>query len=211
MNATTPKLKLTYFDAPGRAEPLRVALHIAGLAFEDERLGYPQFGERKAQGSLPLGSVPVLEVDGVAIVQTSAMLRYVARLGAADLYPSDPYQALTVDSALESFNDTLSDALMPSLFERDTAKKLAMRAEFVAGPMTRVFGYTEGLVARSGGPFVAGANLSIADIVIALQIRQIRTGNLDGITAEALAPYPKLVALADAYLADPRVAAYARR
>jgi prostaglandin-H2 D-isomerase / glutathione transferase len=211
MNATTPKLKLTYFDAAGRAEPIRVALHMAGLAFEDERIGFPQFAERKAQGSLPLGAVPVLEVDGVAITQTSAMLRYVAKLGAPDLYPSDPHLALLVDSALESFNDTLSNALTPSMFERDTAKKLAMRAEFVAGPMTRVMTYVEGLVARSGGPFVAGKTLSIADLVIALQIPAIRSGQLDGITAEALAPYPKLVALAEAYLADPRVAAYARR
>lgn len=202
-----PTIKLTYFDAPGRAEPLRIALRMAGLAFEDHRLNYGGFGAAKASGALPLGSVPVLEIDGVAYVQTGAMLRWAGRAGGAALYPAEADAALVVDSALDCFNDTLSAALVPSMFERDPERKLAMRAEVVAGPMKRVFTYAEGLVARSGGPFVAGAALSIADLVIALQIDAIRRGVMDGITTEHLAPYPLLTALADACLADPRVVA----
>ena len=58
------QLRLTYFDAPGRAEPVRIALFLAGVAFEDRRLNYPSFAALKEQGAFPLGSVPVLEVDG---------------------------------------------------------------------------------------------------------------------------------------------------
>ncbi len=200
-----PKLKLTYFDAPGRAEPIRIVLRMAGLSFEDERLNYPQFVEKKEQGGLPLGSVPVLEVDGLAITQTSAMLRYASRLGGLDLYPTDPYLALLVDSALDTVNDTLSHALAPSMFERDMEKKLAMRADLMRGPMRLAYNYLEGLVKASGGPFVAGSALSIADLVITAQIVQIESGKLDGITSEYLAEYPRLVALKDACLADARV------
>lgn len=202
-----PKLALTYFDSPGRAEPVRVALRLGGVPFDDVRLTFPEFAAAKAGGVLPLGSVPVLDVDGVRVTQTAAMLRYAARLGDASLYPSDPFAALLVDSALDTFNDTLSHALMPSLFERDPERKLAMRAELAAGPMARVLGYVEGLITTSGGPFVAGTSLSIADLVIALQVLQIRSGRLDGLTEGNLAPYPRIVALTDAYLADPRVAA----
>ncbi len=200
-----PQLKLTYFDAPGRAEPIRILLRMAGLPFEDERLQFPDFAAKKQQGAFPLGSVPVLEVDGVAITQTSSMLRYVARLGKLDLYPADPYLALVVDSALDTVNDTLSHALTPSLFERDMDKKLAMRAELVRGPMRLAYRYLETLIATSGGPFVAGPQISIADLVIAAQILQIESGKLDGVTPEHLAEYPALLALKDAYLADPRV------
>jgi glutathione S-transferase len=206
-----PKLQLTYFDSPGRAEPVRIALRLMGLEFEDIRLKFPEFGERRAAGEFPLGSVPVLTVDGLRVTQTAAMLRYVARLGDGSLYPSDPFLGLLVDSALDSLNDTLSHALTPSLFERDPEKKLALRAELAKGPLRQVFTYVESLLEASGGPFIAGSALSIADLVIAAQILQIRSGKLDGLGEAHLEPYPRLRALADAYLAEPRVAAYLAR
>jgi glutathione S-transferase len=202
-----PTLRLTYFNAAGRAEPIRLALRIGGLPFEDVRLDFPSFGAAKASGALPLGAVPMLEIDGQKIVQTAAILRYAAHAGDRTLYPTEPLAALRVDSALDSLNDTLSHALIPSLFERDQAKKLAMRAELAAGVMARVFAYVDGLIAAGGGVFVGGDALSIADLVIALQVEQIRNGHLDGISLEHLAATPRLIALADAVLADPRVVA----
>lgn len=202
-----PNLELTYFDAPGRAEPIRIALRLAGLPFKDTRLTFPEFAEKKATGAFPLGSLPVLTIDGVTFPQTAAILRWVARTAAPWLYPTDAGAALAVDSVLDSFNDTLSHALTPSLFERDMTKKLAMRAEVAKGPMARVFGFTEKTLARTGGPFVAGKELSIADLVVVQAVLQIRSGHLDGITGEYLAEFPRLGALADAYAAHPRVKA----
>ncbi len=200
-------LKLSYFDAPGRAEPIRIALRLGGVAFEDDRMQFPAFMAAKAGGALPLGSVPVLQVDDIAITQTAAILRYAARIGDTSLYPADPQAALWVDSVIDCFNDSLSQALVPTLFEKDTDKKLAMRADIANGIMKRVFTYTESILARSGGPFVAGNTLSIADIVVARQVLQIRTGALDGVAPSYLDAFPGLSALADAYLADPRIAA----
>jgi len=55
---------------------------------------------------------------------------------------------------------------------------------------------------------VLGAKMSMADLVLAQQVLAIRNGILDGISADHLAPYTHMNALADAYLADPRVVAY---
>lgn len=202
-----PTLKLTYFDAPGRAESVRVALRLSGIEFDDHRLNFGQFREAKEAGVLPLGSVPVLEVDGVVFTQTAAMLRYVAAIGDNSLYPADSLKAFVVDSVIDSINDTLTHQLMPSMFERDMTKKLEMRAAFVAGPMKTVMTYLEGLVERFGGPFITGDTLSIGDIVLALQLLQIQSGRLDGITAAELESYPRLLALVDAYLAHPGIKA----
>jgi len=202
-----PTLKLTYFDAPGRAEPIRLALRIAGLPFEDRRLKFPEFADLKARGAFPLGSVPTLHVDGQVFTQTGAMLRFIARTGSGDLYPTDPANALIVDSALDTFNDTLSNALLPSLYERDPSKKLELRKVFAAGPLPLACAYVEGLIARAEGPFLLGSQLTIADLVLALQVAQIERGGLDGIDATALDPFPGLRALSAATLADPRVVA----
>lgn len=203
-----PKLILTYFDAPGRAEPIRLALHMASVPFEDRRLSFPAFSKEKAQGSFPLGSVPVLEVDGFPIPQTGAILRYVARLADTGLYPTELEAALVVDSVLDAFNDTLLHALTPSVWERDPHKKLELRRAFAAGPMTTVYRFTERCLERSGGPFVAGPTLSIADLVVATQTLSMQSGAQDGLGPEDVASYPRVRQLAEAYLADPRVAAY---
>lgn len=200
-----PHLKLTYFDAPGRAEPVRLVLRMAAIPFEDHRIDFAGFAALREAGVLPLGSVPVLEVDGLVLTQTAAMLRYVARLGGTDLYPSDPFEALLVDSAIDTVNDTLAHALMPSMFERDADKKLAMRQAFVEGPMAKAFTYLEGLIAKHGGPLLLGERLCIADLLIGNQLVQIASGRLDGLSRESLTPYPRLGALLDAFNCHPRI------
>src|SRR6266850_1773471 len=62
-DSSMPKLKLTYFDFHGgRGEPARLALSIAGIPFEDDRVSGADWPRRKP--STPFGSVPVLEADG---------------------------------------------------------------------------------------------------------------------------------------------------
>lgn len=205
-----PTLRLTYFDGPGRAEPVRIALFLADLPFEDRRLKGPEFAARREKGEFPLGSVPVLEVDGRPLAQTSAMLRYVARLGRPELYPADARDGFVVDTALDTFNDTISHALAPSLFEKDLEKKLELRRALVAGPLAKAWRYVESLVAEGPGPFLLGERLTIADLVLGEAVRQYRSGHLDGITAETLEPYPLLRRLGDAYAAHPSIVAYQR-
>ena len=203
-----PTYRLTYFDSPGRAEPIRIALTLAGVAFEDRRLAYPAFAAMKAQGELPLGSVPVLEIDGVPYVQTGALLRYAAKLGTHGLYPSDPMQALVVDGVIDPLNDPVATALTPSLFERDPEKRLAMRRAFVEGVLGRALRYLEGLCARSEGPFLLGPNLSLGDLLLGTTVQQYQSGVLDGIGPEVLEPFPRLRALGEAFAAHPAIAAY---
>ena len=55
------KPKLTYFDAPvSRGEECRLALHLAGIDFEDERINAAMWRAMKEQ--TPYGGRPVLEL-----------------------------------------------------------------------------------------------------------------------------------------------------
>jgi prostaglandin-H2 D-isomerase / glutathione transferase len=85
-----PKLTLTDFDFDGgRGEPARLALSIAGIAFEDRRVTFDTWRSLKSQ--MPYGALPVLEVDGHALSQSNAINRYVGKL--ANRYPADAWQA----------------------------------------------------------------------------------------------------------------------
>lgn len=56
------KLKLTYFDFSGRAEPTRLTFVLGDVDFIDERINREGLEERKAAGTAPTGTIPTLEV-----------------------------------------------------------------------------------------------------------------------------------------------------
>ena len=59
--------KLVYFGLAGRAEPIRMALGLKNVDFIDQRLSFEEFGQKKAAGELPLGSVPIWLEQGITL------------------------------------------------------------------------------------------------------------------------------------------------
>ena len=70
---STPRL--SYLDVRSIAEPIRLALHIGGVPFEDRRVSYEEIAAMREAGELPCGQVPILEVNGVVYCQTQAVSR----------------------------------------------------------------------------------------------------------------------------------------
>jgi glutathione S-transferase len=174
-----PKLKLSYFDIHGgRGEPARLAMHIAGVAFEDHRFAFPEFAEvRKAT---PFGQVPTLEVDGLMVTQCNDINRYVGRLGG--LYPQDAYQALLCDEVM-SVVEVATDKLGPT-FRMTGEEQKAARLALVGGHMPVYLGWLHSQLIAHGGEFFADNRLTVADLKVFVDVRGLNSGRLDHVPTD---------------------------
>lgn len=178
----TPKIKVTYFDAAGRAETARLALAYGGIEFEDERLAREAFGALKP--SLPYGQLPALSVGDKVIVQSSAINLYVGKL--TGCYPQDPEMAVVVDEVLNTLNDVVSK-IAPTFYMPDGPEKLAARAELAKpdGPMMQLITKLNARIGsfngNSKGFVLGGCKPTLADFELYSSVKTFKSGALDGI------------------------------
>jgi glutathione S-transferase len=171
--------RLTYFDFDGgRGEPVRIALHAAGIEFEDNRVSFPEFMEMRQD--LRFNAVPILEFDGVTVSQSNALGRYIGKM--AGLYPEDDEQALFCDEAMEAVED-LTARIQPTLFLKDDELKGA-REKLADGWMTIFLRGLGELLERGGGEYFSDNRLTIADLKVLFQTRWLRSGTLDHVPTD---------------------------
>lgn len=198
------QLKLTYFDFHGgRGEPIRLALHIGGIAFEDHRFPGATFAE--VRKTAPLGQVPVLAVDGVQVTQSDAITRYAGKL--AGLYPQDAFQALLCDEVMQALEDANVDIGNTFGLTGDAQKQA--RAKLVAGPLTKYLGWLQGQLSAHGGEFFADGKLTIADLKVFVFLRGLMSGQLDHVPTDLVATQaPQLAAFVQRIAQTPEIAQY---
>jgi len=201
------RFKLTYFDFNGgRGEPIRLALHIGGIAFKDARLKFPEFKE--LQPSFPFHALPVLEVDGQPITQSNLILRHVGKL--AGLYPTDALQALYCDETMDALEDMNHAVGRTFGLKGDTLKKA--REELVEGRLATYIKGLDGLLARGGGQYFADGRMTVADLKVFVEARNLAKGTLDHVPTDIVEKLaPALAEHRDRIANDPRVVAYSAR
>jgi glutathione S-transferase len=172
--------KLSYFNFPfWRAEPSRIALHIAGIDWTDERPNREMFMAMKQSGTLPFGQLPVLEIQGVSYGQSNAIARYCGRL--ANLYPTDALQALRVDELMSAPED-LMIYLGATMRETDPERKLELRRAFAQERLTPWLVHIENrLLLNQESDFAVGDSMTMADLTLWRVIRWLNDGILDGV------------------------------
>ncbi|TDH67350.1 hypothetical protein CCR75_008530 [Bremia lactucae] len=184
-----PSIKLTYFNIAGAAEASRLAFYIGNVPFEDKRLSKAEFASVKE--TLPLGQVPVLEVDEEVFTQSHAILRYAGRLGG--LYPvSAPYFALKIDELLHAMGE-IEAMMVVSYHETNVEKKKALREELATDIIPR---YAKIFEARLSKMQQIAAfqteKVFIHDVAIYSWIKPIRAGNIDDIPCTVFDGYKLL-------------------
>ncbi|KAF4042189.1 Glutathione S-transferase C-terminal domain [Phytophthora infestans] len=195
---TQPQIKLTYFDGKGRAELSRLIFSYAEIAFTDDRITHSDFAALKP--TLPLGQVPVLELDGTVYGQSMAIARYAAKI--AGLYPSDATEALKVDvfsCSLEDLEGPIVDFMLKTSDETEKAQK---KKVFVEEMVPKYFAALEKMVA---GKFILGDKLSLADLQFLDFVDNKLKWALPDFKVDG---FPKLTALLSNVKAEPKIATY---
>lgn len=200
-----PKYRLTYFDmSTSRGEDCRLALHIAGVEFEDRRLQRVEWPALKPE--TPYGGLPLLEVEGrPPLAQSNVILGYIGR--AHGLLPADPWEAARHEGVIAAVEE-LRVAIGPSSKIQDPEEKRKAREEFAATTMQT---WARNISRQIRGPFVGGAELSVADLKVNTLLRSFAAGTMDYIPADVFAEYPALLALGKAVDEHPKVVEWRSR
>jgi glutathione S-transferase len=197
------KIKVTYFDFAGsRGEEIRLALTIAGVDFDDNRVSHDEFSRLKPD--LPFGALPVLDIDGhPTLGQSNAILRLIGRQHG--LHPADPFEAARHDALMDAAED-LRHRISPTMRITDAAEKKAARQALSTDYIPQWAGHVDRQI--GAGPFVAGDRPSVADIKLYMVDKWISSGAVDDISPEIFDGNPKLKTVAEAVRTLPAVVAW---
>jgi len=188
---------LTYFRGRGRAETTRWMLAVNGIDFEQVALATPgDLAALRTSGKLPFDQIPLLEIDGLCLSQSGAMIRYLARRG--DFYGDEDSDAVWCDMVAGAAVD-FAETAMQAAFQPTAAVAAAnLRRSFAKfGPRF------EARLIANDGQHMAGTRLSFADVVLA----EALTAYLERVP-DILAETPGLADLQARVTAHPGIAAY---
>jgi len=182
--------RLIYFDFAGsRGEECRIALHLAGIDFEDVRVKSEDWPAMK--GNTPFGAMPVLEMPGkAALAHSNAILVFIGRQHR--LHPADAFEAARHE-ALMCAVEELRHTITPTLRITDPELKRQAREVLAANDLSTWGSQVERQL--SDGPFISGATLQVADIKLYMVVRWLTTGTLDHVPTTVFDHCPKLLRL----------------
>ncbi|XP_066305112.1 hematopoietic prostaglandin D synthase-like [Branchiostoma lanceolatum] len=154
-----PKFRLVYFNIRGRAELTRLLFAAADLKYEDQRFDFGSDQWKELKPKTPMGQVPVLYIDDVALCQSQTIARYAART--TGLAGRTPLEEAKADMIVDGLED-LGKKLVAMFNEKDEEKKAELQNELTGAFLTQFLGNYEKLASVDG--FFVGDSLTWADI-----------------------------------------------
>ena len=117
-NKLPGKVRVTYWAGRGKCEPLRCILAAGNVKFENRfftaATGKQELAKLRAAGLLSYDQVPLVEMDGLNLVQGAATAVYLGtRLG---LMPADVQGAYAAQHVFASSQDAVRKSCSNSLF-----------------------------------------------------------------------------------------------
>lgn len=166
---------------------VRLTMLLGKQEFEDDRVSFEKWPSLKPK--MPLGALPVAEIDGKQVPQTMALVRYFGKQ--SGLYPEDAWKSLMVDQVVETVTDMQSAIANTRGAEVDVQREV--REKMLAESVPRFWGGAEKMLEDiSDGPFVLGDEISIADVCITTTFLFLKVQFLEFIPIDGLNGYPRM-------------------
>lgn len=189
--AAGPEYELIYWPVHAVGEPIRMCMTLGGITFKDTTPKTDEkFAERKE--ALAPRQLPVLLVEGTAMDQSTAILRYLGKICKYEgkpLYPEDPLEAFWCDNLIMLIDD-MQAPVRATFAIQDQAEKEAARAALFEddGKITKYLGIVNDRLASR-----VGQTLTIGDIYAFCITNILRQPTfIDGIPAGKLDKYENI-------------------
>ncbi|XP_056326547.1 glutathione S-transferase, alpha tandem duplicate 1 [Danio aesculapii] len=192
------KVVLHYFNGRGKMESIRWLLAVAGVQFEEVFLTEKeQFDKLLNDGDLMFQQVPLVEIDGMKLVQSKAILNYIA--GKYNLYGKDLKERAMIDIYTEGLIDLMEMIMVSPFTPAENKEKTFSNIEEKA--KVRFLPVFEKALANSN--FLVGKQLSRADVHL-LEA----TLMLQELFPSILAAFPKIQAFQEQMKALPAISKF---
>lgn len=192
------KVVLHYFNGRGKMESIRWLLAAAGVEFEEVFLTKREHYEKLVNdGALMFQQVPLVEIDGMQLVQSRAILNYIA--GKYNLYGKDLKERALIDMYAEGTTDLMELISMSFLTPPENKQTHLSNIEQKANE--RFLPVFEKGLANSH--FLVGNQLSRADVHL-LEASLM----LQELFPTILATFPKIQAFQEKMKALPRISQF---
>lgn len=96
-------VRLTYFDGRGLSEQIRFMLADTGTKYEERTITTPLLKQLRENDQLFFKQLPLPEIDGLNLVQSGAIMRYLARKH--NMYGSNATEAYQCDMIADGLAD----------------------------------------------------------------------------------------------------------
>uniref|UniRef100_A0A8C3X295 glutathione transferase n=1 Tax=Catagonus wagneri TaxID=51154 RepID=A0A8C3X295_9CETA len=180
------KPKLCYFRGRGRMESIRWLLAAAGVEVGPVwEKGEGLSGQERSDGRLLFGQVPLVEIDGMALTQTRAILSYLA--AKYNLHGKDLKETVRIDMHADGTLDLMMKVAAAAF--KPPGEKEKSLASAVEKAKTRYFPVFEKILKDQGEDFLVGNKFSWADIQLLEAILMI-----EELDASVLSDFPLLQA-----------------
>ncbi|XP_070572817.1 glutathione S-transferase A4-like [Ptychodera flava] len=189
--------KLTYFNGRGLGEGVRFMLAAAGVPFMESFVTEKEQLEKlRTDGKLTFMQLPLLEIDGLCLVQSRSIVRYLARKHGMD--GKTPEEKARVDILTEGGRDFMA-SFDPPGFQSDEEILVKIKTK----TLPRYLPIFDKILSSSSSGYLVGDSLTYADMILLEALL-----NTEEFLPGSLKDFPKLQEFKDKISSLPQIKAF---